>query len=70
MVRGGGAEMLSSREQEVLQLIAKGKSNREIGGMLFISIRTVESHRASLQKKLKQSSTAGLVKYAIEQGLI
>jgi DNA-binding NarL/FixJ family response regulator len=70
MVRGGAAGLLSAREREVLRLIAKGKSNREIGETLFISIRTVESHRASLQKKLKQSSTAGLVKYAIEQGLI
>jgi len=68
MVRGSGAGLLSSREQEVLQMIAKGKSNREIGETLFISIRTVESHRASLLKKLKQSSTAGLVKYVIEKG--
>jgi len=70
MVRGSGAGLLSSREQEVLQMIAKGKSNREIGETLFISIRTVESHRASLLKKLKQSSTAGLVKYAIEKGFV
>ena len=70
MVRGSAAGLLSSREQEVLQMIAKGKSNREIGETLFISIRTVESHRASLLKKLKQSSTAGLVKYAIEKGFV
>jgi DNA-binding NarL/FixJ family response regulator len=70
MVRGSTAGLLSSREQEVLQMIAKGKSNRDIGDTLFISIRTVESHRASLLKKLKQSSTAGLVKYAIEKGFV
>lgn len=69
MVRGSAAGLLSSREQEVLRLISKGKSNREIGETLFLSIRTVESHRASLLKKLKQGSTAGLVKYAIEMGL-
>ena len=70
MVRGSAAGLLSSREQEVLRLISKGKSNREIGETLFLSIRTVESHRATLLKKLKQSSTAGLVKYAIEMGLV
>jgi DNA-binding NarL/FixJ family response regulator len=70
MVRGSAAGHLSSREQEVLQMIAKGKSNREIGETLFISVRTVESHRASLLKKLQQSSTAGLVKYAIEKAFV
>jgi DNA-binding NarL/FixJ family response regulator len=70
LVRGSAAGLLSSREQEVLQLIAKGKPNREIGETLFISIRTVESHRATLLKKLKQSNTAGLVTYAIEKGFV
>lgn len=69
---GGGkapvSELLSTREKEVLKLIAEGKSNREIAETLFISVRTAESHRASLLKKLKQKNTACLVKYAIEKG--
>jgi DNA-binding NarL/FixJ family response regulator len=59
---------LSLREQEILKLIAQGESNKEIGVMLFISVRTVESHRSSLLKKLNLNNTAALVKYAIEQG--
>lgn len=70
LVRGHGASPLSLREQQVLRLIARGKSNRDIGETLFISVRTVESHRAAILKKLKQSCTAGLVKYAIEKGFI
>jgi DNA-binding NarL/FixJ family response regulator len=59
---------LSMREQEVLKLIAQGKSNKEISELLFISVRTVESHRSSLQEKLHLHNTAVLVKYAIEHG--
>lgn len=61
-------ESLSPREKEVLTLIAKGKSNKGIAETLFISIRTVESHRAAIQKKLGLNSTADLVKYAIQKG--
>lgn len=61
-------EPLSLREQEILKLIAQGKSNKEIGVLLFISVRTVESHRSSLLRKLNLNNTAALVKYAIEQG--
>ena len=63
-------EPLSRREKEILLLIAKGKSNKEIGEALFISVRTVESHRASILKKLKIKNTADLVKYAILKGYI
>jgi DNA-binding NarL/FixJ family response regulator len=59
---------LSLREREILKLISQGKSNKEIGGLLFISVRTVESHRSALLKKLNLHNTAALVKYAIEQG--
>jgi DNA-binding NarL/FixJ family response regulator len=68
LIRGGPSAPLSSRELDVLKLIGKGKSNREIGETLFISTRTVEDHRASIQKKLKLKNTAALVKYAIEKG--
>ena len=64
------AELLSSREKEVLKLIARGKSNKEIADTLFISVRTVESHRANIMAKLHLKSTAELVKHALQEGYI
>ena len=61
-------EPLSPRETEVLNLIAAGKSNREIADMLYISVRTAESHRATILGKLNLRKTADLVRYAIEKG--
>jgi two-component system response regulator NreC len=61
---------LSAREAEVLRLIALGHTNAEIGEQLFLSIRTVESHRAHIQQKLSVSSRAELVNYAIEHGML
>jgi two-component system, NarL family, response regulator NreC len=61
-------EPLSARETEVLNLIAGGKSNREIAEILFISIRTVEAHRATILSKLNLKNTADLVRFAIEKG--
>lgn len=61
-------ENLTTREKEVLKLIAEGKSNRVIAQMLFISVRTVEHHRASIMKKLDLKTTADVVKYAIRKG--
>jgi DNA-binding CsgD family transcriptional regulator len=60
--------VLSIREQEILKLIAEGKSSKEIAGLLFISIRTVQHHRANIMRKLKIKKTADLVKYAIQKG--
>lgn len=60
---------LSDREIEVLQLIARELSNGEIAEKLFISIRTVDTHRRNLLEKLNVKNTAGLVKYAIENGI-
>ena len=71
MYKGGGecpSEPLTTREREVIKLIAEGKSGREIGELLFISIRTVENHRANITRKLNLSTTAELVKYAILKG--
>ena len=62
-------DKLTTREKEILQLIAEGRANREIAELLFISIRTVENHRANIMKKLKMKRTADLVKYAIQSGL-
>lgn len=61
---------LTDREIEVLQLIAEEYSNAEIAGKLFISIRTVDTHRRNLLDKLGVKNTAGLVKYAIQNNLI
>ena len=65
----GPPDDLSDRELEVLRLIALGYTNSEIGGRLYLSVRTVESHRAHIQRKLRRSSRAALVRYAIDRGL-
>lgn len=64
------ASRLSSREAEVLQLIAEGKANKETADELHISIKTVEKHRQSLMNKLNIHDTAGLTRYAIAAGVI
>jgi DNA-binding NarL/FixJ family response regulator len=63
-------ELLTNREREVLKMIAEGKSNREIAEALFISIRTVDHHRANIMEKLKLRKTADLVKYAMHRGYL
>jgi DNA-binding NarL/FixJ family response regulator len=63
-------ERLTVREREVLKLIAEGKSSKEIGELLFISVRTVERHRANIMEKLNLKKTADLVKYAIQKGYV
>jgi two-component system, NarL family, response regulator NreC len=55
---------------EVLRLIALGHTNSEIAGQLYLSVRTVESHRAHIQQKLRLASRADLVRYALDHGLI
>jgi DNA-binding NarL/FixJ family response regulator len=62
--------LLTSRETEILQLIAKGFSNKEIGKSLFISHRTVDTHRTNLMSKLGVNNVAGLVTYAIKNGIV
>jgi two-component system response regulator NreC len=66
----GPADDLSEREVEVLRLIALGHTNAEIGEQLYLSVRTVESHRAHIQQKLRRSTRAELVRYALERGLL
>jgi DNA-binding NarL/FixJ family response regulator len=61
---------LTTREREVLKLIAEGKSNKEIADFLFISIRTVERHRANMMERLNLKKTTDLIKYAIQKGYI
>lgn len=61
---------LSSREQSVVQLIAEGHTNKSVGGVLNLSVKTVETHRASAMRKLGISSTAELVRFAIRTKLV
>jgi len=61
---------LSDRERDVLRLLALGHTNAEIGDRLFLSVRTVETHRSHIQRKLDRTTRADLVRYAIEHGLI
>jgi len=61
---------LSDREREVLRLLALGHTNQEIAKTLYLSVRTVETHRAHIMQKLRLSSRAELVRYALEQHLL
>ncbi|OLE38520.1 MAG: hypothetical protein AUG48_01575 [Actinobacteria bacterium 13_1_20CM_3_68_9] len=63
-------EPLSDREREVLRLVAEGKTNRQIADSLFLSIKTVQTHRDHIMKKLHMHDRTELVKYAIRKGLI
>ena len=64
------ADPLSIREREVLQLIAEGQNVKEIGSLLGISAKTAESHRANIMQKLDLHDVAGLVRYAIQEGIV
>jgi len=66
----GPPDDLSDREVEVLRLIALGHTNAEIAEKLYLSVRTVETHRSHIQQKLRLSTRAELVRYALERGLI
>ncbi len=66
----GPPDHLSEREVEILRLIALGHTNGEIAKQLFLSVRTVESHRGHIQQKLRRTSRAELVRYALDKGLV
>jgi DNA-binding NarL/FixJ family response regulator len=63
-------EQLTPRQREILQLVAEGKSSKQIAQLLNASIKTIESHRASLMERLDIHDVAGLVRYAIRHGLV
>ncbi len=63
-------ELLSPREREILQLVAEGKSNKEIADLLHLSVYTVETHRASIMKKLNLRGIPELILYAVRKGII
>lgn len=64
------AGLLTERETEIIKLIAEGFSNKEIGAKLFISHRTVDTHRTNLMKKIQVDNIAGLISYAIKNGIV
>jgi two-component system response regulator NreC len=68
--RRAESDPLSDREREVLRLLALGHTNQEIAELLFISVRTAETHRAHIMQKLGLSTRAELVRYALEHGLL
>jgi two-component system response regulator NreC len=69
-MRRAAQDPLSEREREVLRLLALGFTNHEIAGQLFISVRTAETHRSHVMQKLRLTSRAELVRYAIDGGLL
>ena len=68
--RTGPPDDLTEREAEILRMIALGHTNSEIAGQLYLSVRTVESHRSHIQQKLRLSSRAELVRYALDHDLV
>tara|TARA_R110000787_G_scaffold214611_1_gene323798 strand:+ start:286 stop:942 length:657 start_codon:yes stop_codon:yes gene_type:complete len=68
--QGGAREALTEREQTILLELAQGKSNKDVAKSLEISVRTVETHRKNIKRKLGISSTAGLTRYALEHGVL
>src|SRR5881392_2981654 len=69
-LRRAEEDPLSDRESEVLRLLALGHTNQEIAQQLYISVRTAESHRAHIMQKLRLSTRAELVRYALSHGLL
>jgi DNA-binding NarL/FixJ family response regulator len=67
---GGSSSTLTSREREIVQLIAEGKINKQIAFLLDISVKTVETHRATAMHKLKLRTTAELVRYAVRNNIV
>ncbi|WP_299692381.1 response regulator transcription factor [uncultured Tateyamaria sp.] len=66
----GAGDALTGREQTILLQLAQGMSNKDVAGALDISVRTVETHRKNIRRKLGISSTAGLTRYALEHGVL
>ncbi len=65
-----GLEVLTNREQTILLQLAQGNSNKQVAAALDISVRTVETHRKNIKQKLGISTTAGLIRYAMEHGVL
>jgi DNA-binding NarL/FixJ family response regulator len=67
---GTGIDRLTPRQRQILQLVAEGFTTREIAGRLFLSVKTVETHRAQIMQRLDIHDVAGLVRFAIRHGLL
>jgi DNA-binding CsgD family transcriptional regulator len=67
---GTAYSVLTGREREVLQLVAEGKTTKEVAAGLSMSVRTAESHRREIMRKLKLHNVADLTRYAIREGLV
>ena len=67
---GSGIDRLTARQRQILQLVAEGFSTREIAERLFLSVKTVETHRAQIMQRLEIHDVAGLVRFAIRHGLL
>jgi len=67
---GGGLHPLTTREREILQLLAEGRSNKEVAGILGITVKTAETHRAALMRKLDLRSISDLVHFAVRNQVI
>ena len=63
-------DLLTDREREILQLLAEGRSNKEVAALLDVGLSTVETHRANLMQKLNLHNTAEIVLYAVRKGII
>jgi RNA polymerase sigma factor (sigma-70 family) len=63
-------DLLTPREREILQLIAEGKSNKDVANLLNLSVYTVETHRANLMEKLRLHGVPELILYAVRKGII
>jgi len=68
--RASALEQLTSRQREILQMVAEGKTTKEIAFVLDVSVKTVESHRAALMERLDIRDVAGLVLFAVREGLV
>jgi DNA-binding NarL/FixJ family response regulator len=66
----GSQPVLTTRQREILQLVAEGRTAKEIGGILHVSVQTVAFHKHQIMEKLGLRTTAGLTKYAIQEGLL
>ncbi|MGB6449697.1 MAG: response regulator transcription factor [Steroidobacteraceae bacterium] len=66
----GAASALSPREREIVQHLAEGKTNKQIASALHLSVKTVETHRGNIMRKMEFSSVADLVRYAIRNGIV
>jgi DNA-binding NarL/FixJ family response regulator len=63
-------ELLTTREREVLQLVAEGKSNKDVANMLNLSVYTVETHRSNVMEKLNLHTVPELILYAVRKGIV